>query len=83
MTADLDIGSTITVFFLDSKIKGSLGLSVMNRWLVDLQNEFHLNINGSWNKENKRLLEENIYSCPGQVAQLIRVSSQYTKDVGS
>lgn len=45
-------------FFLDSKIQESLGLSVMTRWLADFQNEFHFNINGSWNKDNKRLLEK-------------------------
>lgn len=47
-----------SIFFLDSKIKESLGWSVMTRWLADLQNEFHFNISGSWNKENKRLLEK-------------------------
>lgn len=60
MIGESDVGWKVSNrFFLDSKIKESLGLSMMIRWLVDLQNAYHLNIlNGSWNKGNQWLLEK-------------------------
>lgn len=40
-----DVGLEVSsMFFLESKIKESLALYSMIRWLVGLQNEFHLNM---------------------------------------